>query len=134
MTETDDDPRTKGPPARRIEIFTGAGRRRSWSAQEKARIVAESQGPGASVSAVARKYGLATSQIFCWRKNGAVKPVAVPAALSFTPIVVGDRGVASPIAAPEAIEIEFKGVKLRIPSRTRPATIMALLKALQPKR
>ena len=29
-------------PVRRIEIFTGAGRRRTWSAEDKARIVAES--------------------------------------------------------------------------------------------
>ena len=29
-------------PARRIEVFTGAGRRRNWSAEEKAAIVAES--------------------------------------------------------------------------------------------
>ena len=30
------------PSARRIEVFTGAGRRRRWSAETKARIVAES--------------------------------------------------------------------------------------------
>jgi transposase len=29
-------------PARRLEIFTGAGRRRTWSAVQKAAIVAES--------------------------------------------------------------------------------------------
>ncbi len=29
-------------PARRIEIFTGAGRRRRWTAQENAAIVTES--------------------------------------------------------------------------------------------
>ena len=29
-------------PVRRIEVFTGAGRRRTWSAEDKARIVAES--------------------------------------------------------------------------------------------
>jgi len=29
-------------PARRVEIFTGAGRRRTWTAEEKASIVAES--------------------------------------------------------------------------------------------
>ena len=29
-------------PARRIEMFTGAGRRRAWTAAEKAAIVAES--------------------------------------------------------------------------------------------
>jgi len=31
-------------PARRIEVFTGAGRRRNWSSEEKAEIVAESYG------------------------------------------------------------------------------------------
>jgi transposase len=29
-------------PAQRVEVFTGAGRRRSWSAEDKAAIVAES--------------------------------------------------------------------------------------------
>lgn len=29
-------------PIRRIDVFTGAGRRRSWSPEEKASIVAES--------------------------------------------------------------------------------------------
>jgi hypothetical protein len=29
-------------PAPRIEVFTASGRRRSWSAEEKARIIAES--------------------------------------------------------------------------------------------
>jgi len=133
MTDTHDDPRTKVGPARRVEIFTGAGRRRIWSAEEKARIVAESLTSGASVCAVARRHGLTPSQIFRWRRmNGAAKP-ATPPALSFAPVVVGDTS-ASAVAAQEAIEIEFKDVKLRIPGGTRPSTIMALLKALRPKR
>ena len=45
-------------PQRRLEIFTGAGRCRTWSAEAKARIVAESQVAGASVYAVARRHGL----------------------------------------------------------------------------
>ena len=135
MTDTHDDPRTKGPPARRVEIFTGAGRRRSWSAAEKSRIVAESLTRGTNVSALARAHGLTPAQIFRWRRmNGSAKPVAAPPALSFAPVVVGDTAAASPAAAQEAIEIEFKGVRLRILSGTRPTTIMALLKALRPKR
>lgn len=137
MTDTHDDPRTKGPSARRVEIFTGAGRRRSWSAAEKARIVAESLSPGANVSAVARAHGLTPAQIFRWRRgNGTAKPVAAPLSLSFAPVVIGDRAAEAPAvtAPPEAIEIEFKGVKLRIPGGTRPSTIRALLKALRPKR
>ena len=46
MTDTQDDPRTSDAPERRVEIFTGSGRRRSWSVEDKARIVAESTAPG----------------------------------------------------------------------------------------
>jgi len=36
-------------PIRRLDLFTGAGRRRTWSDEEKAAIVAESDGPGTSI-------------------------------------------------------------------------------------
>jgi transposase len=42
-------------PVRRFEVFTGAGRRRDWSDDDKARIVGESYEPGATVSDVARR-------------------------------------------------------------------------------
>jgi transposase len=41
-------------PARRVEIFTGAGRRRTWTAEEKASIVAESYEEGVHACQVAR--------------------------------------------------------------------------------
>jgi transposase len=129
MTDTQDDPRTKASPAQRVEIFTGAGRRRNWSAEDKARIVSASLAPGANVSALAREHGLTPAQIFRWRR---VSGVALRApALSFAPVVV-DEKVPSPLC--DTIEIELKGVKLRIPGRTRPATIVALLKALRSAR
>ena len=56
-------------PARRIEIFTGAGRRRSWSAREKAAIVAESFEEGVPVCHVARRHGLTPQQLFAWRRE-----------------------------------------------------------------
>jgi len=130
MTDTADDPRTKAAPARRVEIFTGAGHRRAWSAEDKARIVAESTAPGASVSAVARAHGLTPAQIFRWRRSSAaVEPAPTPA-LSFAPVIVDEK--APP--AGDVIEIELKGARLRIPGRTRPATILALLKALRSAR
>jgi len=61
-----DDVLTK-PVARRIEVFTGAGRRRKWSAEAKAKIVAESY--AASVGEVADRYGLAKNQLFTWRRR-----------------------------------------------------------------
>src|SRR3954451_15602797 len=60
---------------RRLEVITGGGRRRRWSLEEKARIVAESLDPRTSASAVARRYGLHASQLFTWRQR-----LAAPAA------------------------------------------------------
>jgi transposase len=42
---------------RRIEVINGAGGRRRWSADDKARIVEETLAPGAVVSEVARRHG-----------------------------------------------------------------------------
>jgi len=42
-------------PVRRLEAFTGAGRRRTWTAEQKAQILAESES-GEKVSAVAQSY------------------------------------------------------------------------------
>jgi CheY-like chemotaxis protein len=46
----------EGAPARRVEIFTGAGRRRNWTSQEKAAIVAESFEDGVRACHVARRH------------------------------------------------------------------------------
>jgi transposase len=52
---------------RRLEVITGVGRRRRWSEEDKARIVAESLDPATTSSAVARRYGLHASQLFGMR-------------------------------------------------------------------
>jgi transposase len=57
-------------PAQRLEIFTGAGRRRAWMAEQKAAIVAESLEDGAPVSQNARRHGLTPQQVFAWRRQG----------------------------------------------------------------
>jgi hypothetical protein len=41
---------------RRVEVLTGPSRRRRWSVDEKAQIVAETLVPGARVSEVARRF------------------------------------------------------------------------------
>lgn len=43
---------------RQFEVFTGAGTRRSWTREEKAAIIAESDAGTDSVTAVARQHGL----------------------------------------------------------------------------
>lgn len=56
-------------PVRRFEVFTCAGRRRNWSDEAKAAIVAESYSGLESVCAVARRHGLGHSQLFTWRRQ-----------------------------------------------------------------
>ena len=60
---------------RRIELITGTGRRRQWSADGKARIIVESLKPGANVSEVARRHGLNPQQLFGWRRQARGKAV-----------------------------------------------------------
>ena len=76
---------------RRVEVITGTARRRTWSAHEKARIVAESFEPGANVSEVARRHGVNRGQLFTWRRQamrsgsvdaGANAPTFVPVSMA----------------------------------------------------
>ena len=51
-----------------IEIITDGGRRRRWSAGDKLRIVEETMFEGESISAVARRNGVAPNLLYRWRK------------------------------------------------------------------
>lgn len=56
------------PAARRFEVFTGSGRRRRrWSAEAKAEIIAESY--ATSVGETADRHGLSKAQLFTWRRD-----------------------------------------------------------------
>jgi IS66 Orf2 like protein/Transposase len=55
--------------AGRQETDGGERRRRTWSADQKQRIIAESFAPGASVAEVARRYGLNANMLFTWRRR-----------------------------------------------------------------
>jgi transposase len=74
----------------------GERRRRTWSADQKQRIIAESFAPGASVAEVARRYGLNANMLFTWRRRerrvvdgGDGGPVnIVPVKVVATPIAI----------------------------------------------
>lgn len=51
----------------RLEVIQ-SGARRCWSAEEKGRIVAESESGPRQVSATARRHGLRPGQLFTWRR------------------------------------------------------------------
>ena len=53
----------------RVEVLGGLERRRRWSRDDKARIVEETLAPGAKVTEVARRNGVAASVVFTWRRQ-----------------------------------------------------------------
>lgn len=128
-------------PPRRLEIFTGAGRRRAWSAEAKARIVAESQAASASVCAVARRHGLTPQQLFTWRREARQRALnaADEGAPAFVPVVLEPAAAtrpkpprrARPVAATPAVEIEVAGVLVRVPPGMDVETITAVLQAVK---
>src|SRR4051794_2129476 len=75
---------------RRVEVITGVGRRRRWTDEEKAWIVAESLDPATTTSAVARRYGLHPSRLFVWRQQLAAS--AARDAPGFVPVLVTGEG------------------------------------------
>ncbi|WP_244561154.1 transposase [Bradyrhizobium canariense] len=71
MDDHSDDIRRPSP---RIEVYTGAGRKR-WPDDLKAQIAAESFEPGAIVTDVARRYGCRPQQVHDWRRRARFGPV-----------------------------------------------------------
>jgi transposase-like protein len=58
-----------GPPTDLIVLPARAGHRRRFSEAERRQIVTEAAKPGASVSEVARRYGVARRVICRWRQE-----------------------------------------------------------------
>lgn len=122
MFDTDDVARAG---FRRIEMLTGPGRRRRWSEAEKARAVAETLTPGATVSEVARRWQICPQQLFGWRRQVLRDDRARCSAAStddpspsFVPLVMDTTPAASP-AAPEGgaapvIEVRLAGAVVRV--------------------
>jgi len=104
-----------------MEVFTGAGRRRSWSAAEKAAIIAESYGAGETVCSVARRHGLTPQQLFTWRR--LARQAALSPATMFVPAVV-DRVEPKPavlIKAPRRVRRHRAAARPASCRRTRAA-------------
>jgi transposase len=128
-------------PVRRLEVFTGAGRRRrTWRDQDKARIVAEIATSGDSVCAVARRHGLSPQQLFGWRRQLRESEAGGSEAdgLQFVPVVVDAGSALVPQrrmprgkASAGTIEIEIDDVTVRIGRGADAKTLMAVLRALK---
>ena len=149
MMSCDDASAIHGVEAR-IEVFTAKARRRVWSDEDKARIVAESYADGGgTVCEVARRNGICPSQLFTWRRQLRT-PVALDPPL-FVPAVVDEPPPAAPLPNRAArtlhparrrrrsprgqgsapIEVSMDGISVRIGRSADPALITAVLDALK---
>jgi transposase len=68
----------------------GGRRRRHWSDDDKARIVAECDRPDMSVSLVARRHDLNTNLLFSWRRQFLERPRGT-GEVSFVPAVIAPQ-------------------------------------------
>ena len=123
---------------RRLEVMTGAGGRRRWSAAEKARIIEEALAPGAVVSEIARRHGMSPQHLFTWRREalraaGAPSPMFVPAVIE-TPIeqpAPVPRARSRRRSSSSGIELEIDGVAVRVGPDASPKAIAAVIRALK---
>jgi len=78
-----------------MEIISGIERRRRWRLEEKLRIVAEAEAPGAVFALVARRHEISRGHLWKWRTpvwGGELAPA--PAVPEFIPVRVleGEAG------------------------------------------
>lgn len=96
----------------------GPGRRRNFSEADKKRIVEEAQRPGASVSGVARRYGIGARLLFSWKKELAP---ATKAETTFLPVTITNTAdqpaevpPSMPAPAPVIVERSAPGIEVEL--------------------
>jgi transposase len=133
-------PKSKPEPeaVRRLEVFTGSGRRRRWTAEQKARIVAESNDGGESICAVARRHGLTPQQLFGWRRAARLAEAESRESRSaFAPVVIAPTGSCPNVATaarsgrPVPIEVVIGAATVRVPPGIDPASLTVVLRAVR---
>ena len=102
-------------------------KRRSWSAEEKNRIARESFSTQESVTAVARRYGIARNRLSAWRSLLRRGKLVAPSSVKAEP-----AGVFADVEVEErpSVVIEGRGVTVRLDGVTDTGRIAAIAVAL----
>jgi transposase len=115
-----DDPKPIVP--RRIELYTGFGRRR-WPDELKARIVMESLVTDAVVTQVAQKHGCRAQQIHGWRRLARTGHLALPGPIgfaeapAFVPVITDAAAPPTPVGETGDLAVEIAGATVRVRGR-----------------
>ena len=92
-----------------VEIVARVERRRKWSAEEKAALVAEIAAEGGKVRLVARRHRIAESLLYNWRAawKAAASAAASPGSAEFVPLGVfhhADKAGMAMLRSPDAAQ------------------------------
>ena len=95
----------------RVEIVTRGEVRRSYTPEEKARLLTEAAVPGARVLLVAQRHGVSPSLVYRWRRQAEGRAVrkAPPRPPAFVPLLL-DGGEPASGSAPPARPPEGDGL------------------------
>lgn len=100
--------------------------RRRWSAEAKRRLIAASLEPGANVSALAREAGIASSQLFTWRRRAQERG---DASVGSSEERLGFVEVTPARAYP--VEIDIGSVVLRVGADIGADRLVSLIRAVR---
>ena len=127
-----------------MEIITGVERRRRWRLDEKLRIVAEAEAPGACLVEIARRHDVSRGLLWHWRRqvrSGELRPVepttflpvqVMPDAAGATPTVPALPRPRGQAAADETIEIMLPdGTTVRVGRNVGAVALRRVLGALR---
>lgn len=122
---------------KRLGVEVSDGGHRRWPDDLKARIVAETLVPGATVNDVARKYDMRANHLSSWRRMAKDGDLVLPAPepeTGFAPLVVFDVEPSPPAHEPEpvtsVIEIMAGSVAVRLAGGTPAGRIADIVRAL----
>ena len=110
-------------------------KRRSWTGDEKRRIVEESLEPGVSIAKVARRYNLNANQLCTWRRQQGVSTTTLHNSGSILPVTLNPETLASIKDSPGAsgqMEIVLaEGDRIIVWSDFEAAALLRAIKALR---
>ena len=108
-------------------------RRRSWSLDEKRRIVDESLEDGASLAEVARRHDLNANQLFTWRRQFGIEPAEAKEIVPILPVTITLDTAAEETDPGSSGQIEIvlaDGDRILVWSDVETAALTRVLKAL----
>ena len=121
-----------------VEVIVGRQGRRRWTVEEKLRIVAETDEPGARIGDVAARHDVYPGLLFTWRRQVRKGVLRERRAPLFLPVeMVGALDLPRPSeqvepSTPRRIEIELNdGCRIRIDEGVGLASLRRVLAALR---